>query len=496
MSFPGLIIPDGSAFFAYIYLVLLYLTLLSSSTKMSLCFGFLLGMSNYLFFNFWLCNFSFLALIFVSVAYGFYFMLLCFIIKLSSRLFPRFGYLISAMIYLVFEYFKTLGFLGYPYGIIGYSHYKWTFLIGIADIFGVWGVSFLILLISFLFAEILLGNFKILDLSVCAILFFASIFYSFFQRVNLDKADNYFNIALLQHNMDPNLDGYYAYSDGKDALLTLSKKALKEKPDMIVWPETAFVPSIEYHLNYDKNGEYYYMSKEVVDFFENSNTYFLIGNGKRKPVPNGFIDYNSTFLYKGNKVEDSYDKMKLVPFAESFPFDINKFKLLYDFLNDLNLINLWEKGERKTVFKLNKLSFSTPICFEDGFGYISSDFVRNGADLIINVTNDAWSKSRSEQMQHFSMSVFRALENRRWVLRSANSGVTAFINPNGESIYSLPQFTQGYLVKKIKIYKGKHTFYTSAPDFFAKFCLAVVLFSFAFRFFTGVFYAKKRRYKK
>ena len=120
-----------------------------------------------------------------------------------------------------------------------------------------------------------------------------------------------------------------------------------------------------------------------------------------------------------------------------------------------------------TVFELDGVRFSTPICFEDTFGYLSRDFIRAGAQVMVNLTNDLWSYSEPAAMQHLGMAVFRTVENRRSMVRSTNGGMTAIIDPNGEIVDMYPPFQEGYLVGTVPIYTERNTLYTAWGDWLA-----------------------------
>jgi apolipoprotein N-acyltransferase len=129
--------------------------------------------------------------------------------------------------------------------------------------------------------------------------------------------------------------------------------------------------------------------------------------------------------------------------------------------------NHWGKGEEYTVFELDGVRFSTPICFEDTFEYISREFVRRGAEVIVNLTNDLWSKSVAASMQHMQMAVFRATENKRSLVRSTNGGMTTIIDPNGRITRMIDPFEEGYLIGDVPIYTEDDTLYTAWGDWLA-----------------------------
>jgi apolipoprotein N-acyltransferase len=128
--------------------------------------------------------------------------------------------------------------------------------------------------------------------------------------------------------------------------------------------------------------------------------------------------------------------------------------------------HFWEKGTEATVFAGPGFTFSTPICFEDTFGYLSRRFVQNGAELIVNLSNDAWSASLPAQNQHLSMAVFRAVENGRSMVRATASGQTCGITPDGRVIAMAPPFTEAWLTVAVPVVKND-TVYTRRGDFLA-----------------------------
>ncbi|TFG57700.1 MAG: apolipoprotein N-acyltransferase, partial [Spirochaetales bacterium] len=116
----------------------------------------------------------------------------------------------------------------------------------------------------------------------------------------------------------------------------------------------------------------------------------------------------------------------------------------------------------------------TPICFEDAFPYLCRNFVRQGAEMLINLTNDSWSKTDSAQIQHFVAARFRSIENRTVLVRSTNAGVTSVIDPHGRLIHSLPYFTEAFLAASIPVYSsGRSSFYTRFGDFLPYLCLGL-----------------------
>jgi apolipoprotein N-acyltransferase len=177
------------------------------------------------------------------------------------------------------------------------------------------------------------------------------------------------------------------------------------------------------------------------------------------------VDYNAVLLYHENELKQTYRKTHLVPFTENFPYK-KLFPRFYPLLVDHDY-HFWKKGTEYTVFEAGGVKFSTPICFEDVFGYISRRFVNEGAEVIVNMTNDGWSGSTAAQMQHMAMAVFRAVENRRSVVRGTNSGMTCTIDPDGRIIDMMDPFVEGYMISEVPVFTDAETLYTRWGDYFA-----------------------------
>ncbi len=145
--------------------------------------------------------------------------------------------------------------------------------------------------------------------------------------------------------------------------------------------------------------------------------------------------YNSAILISAEgKVLKQYDKLHLVPFGEYVPLEKH-----FPFLRNIIGVPIGDftAGSEHTVFKLSAIShqpsanFAVMICFEDILPELSRRFVKNGAQFLINITNDAWFMESSAPYQHTAASAFRAIENRVPVVRAANTGVSCFIDQNG-----------------------------------------------------------------
>jgi apolipoprotein N-acyltransferase len=522
LSFPNLLFEYGLSFLAWFSFIPVFVLLYRVNLAASVFWGALYGYTAYGLFNYWLGAFHPLAGFIVYSIYLAYNAALFFSLKLAIIFFKDRAYLVQWLIWLAYEYLRTKGFLGYCYGISGYSQWRMIPLIQIADIFGVWGVSALVVFPSAWLGAALGINSKYLTQRRRGAeedkkrekndrtFLFSSFFFLFSASLRLcvRKIEQFFkrekitaivwgvalvgalgyglaapsdfsaaprvNIALIQHNTDPWRGGIEEYRNNYRTLKRLSDEALavEPRPDMVVWSETAFVPRIYWHEIHRDDQESWLLVKELQEYLAVQDVPFLIGNddARKEPAKNpdaseGYrVDYNAAMLFENGKNTGIYRKLHLVPFTEHFPYE-RRLPTLHRILANADT-HFWEKGTEATVFQGPGFTFSTPICFEDTFGYLSRKFVQNGAELIVNISNDAWSKSLPAQNQHLSMAVFRTIENRRSMVRSTASGQSCGITPDGRLIAMAPPFTEAFLTVAIPVVKGD-TVYTQRGDYLA-----------------------------
>ncbi len=484
LAFPSVVSTWGIAPIAFISIIPVFIVVHTSSWKVIVPYGAFYGAITYALFNYWLYAFHPLTIIIVPLIYATYFIILFPVLKLADKLFPRYGYLVQALCWVAYEYLRTKGFVGYSYGIIGYSMSTIKPFIQIASVTGVWGVSFLVILPSAYLGNALKNGingfndfFRIhrVDSYFYGGLVVLNLIFGFLVMTDYSDSPKW-KVALIQHNSDSWEGGQTTYERNFHILKDLSLKAVEENPDIVIWSETAFVPGVDWHSRYRTDKQRYALVNDLKTFLATQDVPYLFGNDdvqlKNPNLPPVLSDgsynkkdYNAVLLYEDGKLKNTYRKIHLVPFTENFPYE-SILPGVYQFLINHDL-HFWEKGTEYTVFETGGVKFSTPICFEDVFGYLSRNFVRNGADVIVNLTNDSWSGALSSQMQHLEMAVFRAIENRRSLVRSANSGMTGIIDPDGRIISLLEPFTEDYLVGDVPVYTERSTIYTALGDWFA-----------------------------
>jgi apolipoprotein N-acyltransferase len=511
LSFPNPLVEKGLPLLAWLAWAPVFLLVNRVNLPGSILWGALYGCGAYSLFNYWMGAFHPMAGLIITTTYTVYLGLTFPLLKLAQILFRRRFYLVQWVLWLAYEYLRTLGFLGYSYGISGYSQWELTPVIQVARLGGVWAVCALVVFPSaWLGAALrgiggpgeipgaLAGFFRrewvsALSWFVCLCL---ALGYGIRVRGGYGDA-SLVRIALIQHNTDPWRGDMDEYRQNLRVLSRLSDESLQAspRPDMVVWSETAFVPRIYWHSNYRDDQESWDLVRELLSYLSRQDLPFVLGNDDARLEGNGSggwerVDYNAVLLFEGGEISDLYRKLHLVPFTEYFPYQ-RQLPWIYDALIKADT-HFWKKGKEATVFSVDiprpggpgTLKFSTPICFEDSFGYLSREFVRNGAELIVNLSNDAWSHSLSAQNQHLTMAVFRAVENHRSMVRSTASGQTCGINPDGRVIALASPFTEAWLTVEVPVLADK-TLYTVYGDylgrFFAVLSAALLIFGAASR---------------
>ncbi len=295
-------------------------------------------------------------------------------------------------------------------------------------------------------------------------------------------------IALVQQNTDPRKDDY---EKSFTVLRTLTDQAVEGDPGLVVWSETAFVPNIRRWGAMDPAAHpYASLVRRFRDYQRGLGRWLLTGNDDYENVSltdpaDGSVtterkDYNAAVLFsdRGERME-TYRKIRLVPFTESFPYR-ETFPRLYQFLLDFD-VYLWEPGTERIVFRHPSLPFSTPICFEDSFPGEVREFVDAGAWAIINISNDFWSLTEVEAEQHLANALFRAVENRCPLLRASASGVTCQIDRTGRIRKRLPCYEEGYLLCEVEASAPPLTLYRRWGDWFPWLCGFIVILCYAIR---------------
>ena len=383
------------------------------------------------------------------------------------------------LLWVALEYLRSFIFSGFPWELLGYSQFNRLQLIQISDILGVYGLSALIALVNGA-AFITLLYFtkrrwldekitkRLVTGAVIALILGIALNWSY-GHWRLKTIDHLIaispktRIAIIQGNIDQAVKWDPAFQiDTVNKYHRLTSSIIKQRPELIVWPESA----TPFYFLYDIKP-----TELVFEGIQQTTADYLIGSPSFVQSDDGVRYFNSAYLISPlTKNISKYDKTHLVPFGEYVPL-----KKWLPFLGKIVAqVGDFRGGlEGKTLSWKNE-QIGVQICYEIIFPGLSRAMAKNNASLLINITNDAWFGKTSGPYQHFSMTVFRAVENRRALVRSANTGISGFIDPAGRVLASTPLLQDAALAQSIAFLKIK-TVYTRIGDLFAQLCLAVVL---------------------
>lgn len=386
------------------------------------------------------------------------------------------------LLYVIIEFLTPQIFHWY----LGSCLYKKIWLIQFADITGVHGVTFLVVLVNSCIYELIrwikkeTDHFPKYPLILTLTLLIFSGFYSALKLrdyEDMKKRAPVIHAALVQTNIG-NLEklsaarGYTeAVETSKAVMERLVLKASKTKNlDLIILPETA-VPG------------YFTQDRPVIREFmfhlaSMANVPIYFGGYNKKEEANELKTYNSTFLISNFfQVLGSYDKIKLLIFGEYFPI-----KFIQDLIPAMGNFSFGTKMEPLSLTKDFKLI--PLICFEAIFPDFVRQFVKKGGNCLITVTNDSWFGKTASPYQHLMLQVWRSVENKIPMLRSANTGISAFIDATGRIQSKTPIFIEDTLIDEVPIL-GIRTFYTQYGNIFLYLCFFILGILYSINFFLN-----------
>lgn len=425
--------PFELGFMAWFSLLPLLIACMKSSPKKAFWIGFVFGLPFHLYTNFYLTHVLFpylptylavIALValvcYISLFYGLFTAFASFAYQTGAAWF--FAFSIPAA-WLLIEFLRSLSFLAYNVGYLGYTQWGYPLLLNMASVYGYWGLPFLIvffqvLLLGFIQqifsknqAYILAGSFSILLTSGLIIPQFMPLIEG---ARNLDAAFIQGNIHAEQVIEDNREDRVKIYLD-------LTAEAMQNNPqtDLVVWPETVA------RINLGTGREHPNSIAALGEEFEIDLLYGARVND------NGTLYNSIAHLKPGQDNLPIYHKHRLVPFVEYFPME----KLLNRFLNLDLLLGSYNPGKDITVFNIQGIPVGGVICFESYFGDHTRLFAARGGRHIFVLTNDAWFGESIGLEQHAQAAAIRAAEMGVAVTQVANSGITISFDYKGREIF-------------------------------------------------------------
>lgn len=491
-SFP----PLKTDWLIWISIIPLLISLEETSPRTALKLGIIAGLAHYLSLIYWIIN--------VISTYGgldiftslFTLFLLCLYLSLYMGLFSllivyfgksRLKIFFFAEIWVSLEYIRTILFTGFPWGLLGYTQYNWLSIAQVADITGVYGISFIIIAFNILIFQMISRHKNILKnkyyISQALILFIVvsiTVLYgnNRLKQNSINTPENQkINIAIIQGNIDQAIKWNNEFQEiTLNKYLNLTRNSYDTNPDIIIWPETA-VP-----LFFQDNSP---LTQTLYSIPRESGAHFIFGSPAYERSPDTTKYYNRAwYISPEGQISGKYDKIHLVPFGEYVPL-----KKFLPFVHRLvPAAGDFSIGNSTEPLSMDGLLSGTLLCYEVIFPDISRVQTLKGAQVLINLTNDAWFGYTSAPYQHLFMSVFRAIENRRPLIRSANTGISAIVDSTGAVITHGGLFTEEIVTGTIILKGNSLSLYSRFGDIFAIGILILCLI----KIFIGLCYSDKK----
>ena len=357
--------------------------------------------------------------------------------------------------------------LGFPWFALGYSQWNISKVIQIASFAGTAGVSFLVafsgMSVGYAFATPSLKR-GLMQLVLSAAVFLGAYGYG---KVLLNRPAERSLLSLRSAVIQPNIDQYKKWTPQfeQEILQTITQtggELMGKNLMLAVWPESVTPGPVQQE-------PYLSLMQGVA---QASGAWQLAGSNREAEGK----QYVSAFLFPPNIQQplSFYDKTHLVPFGEFIPFDDLVRRLLPQ-VTVLGELGAFAPGEwEQSLLSLGQIPFGVVICYESVFSRLWKAQAKAGARFFVNITNDAWFFDTDAPYQHLAVSVLRAVETRRPVLRAANTGISAIISPSGEILARAELNTRAVLQADVPLPLGAYdSFYVRWGDWFAWVCAAI-----------------------
>jgi apolipoprotein N-acyltransferase len=471
LSFPKF----GSGLFAWVALIPFLFALQGAQPREGFKIGFLTGFVAHVGILYWIADvvvqYGYLpiyigiaAMLLLSAYLSLYTAFFaCAIVFLRGKRIPLF--LSAPLMWTLLDYARSNLLTGFPWEHLAHSQYLYNKVIQISDITGTYGITFAIVLINAVLYDLFSHRSGIRYLiaeAVTACFVIAVIIIYGHVRVaeveDLLKKTRSLDVTLVQGNIDQNLKWNSRYQlQTIDIYRSLSLQSAPSPDGLIVWPETA---APFYFQQRDA------MQAAVVDIAIASRSALLFGSPSYEGNGTNVAYMNSAFLLRPDgTLSGRYDKVHLVPYGEYVPL-----RSLFPFIKKLVAgVGDFRPGKGYYPLTIGENRLGVLICYEGILPDAAREYKRRKAGLLVNITNDAWFGRTSAPYQHLSMTVFRAIENRLYLVRAANTGISAIVDPTGKILYRTGIFERTILKGYVKMIDEK-TFYAAYGDLFVCFC--------------------------
>ncbi len=378
------------------------------------------------------------------------------------------------------EWIRTYFPIGFPWNLLGYTAYRNLELIQFAEFTGVYGVSALIIFFNAVVYLVIFRRgsprLQTISLSTLTAMMIALVAFGAWRIANLKNApaEGTLKVAMVQGNIPQSLkwdpkflpQSYQVYQEE-------TTNAAKRGADLIVWPEAAaaflFQPDDRYPAALAEDAAY---RQKLLTMAQNIGVPILFGAPALAQLDGQLGFYNRAYLVSANgEVVAHYDKMQLVPFGEYVPAR----SILGFFVNRVvHGLGDMVPGDQQTLFTVKGAKLGVLICYESIFPDFTRREVELGANILVNITNDAWYGESSAPFQVLAMAAMRSVETKVPMVRAANTGISAIIEPSGRITNRTPLFKRGTEIEDVS-WRTVRTVYTTVGDLFAEICVLLTM---------------------
>ena len=486
LAFP----PFKTGVIAFGALIPFFVLLEDKSGASAFRWGYITGLSIALFTLSWIAWATVAGLIGVLLVWPLYMSLFALIFSFLRQRLSFYAYLAAPALWTCIEYLQSLSELAFPWNHLGYAQSYSLPFIQFAEYTSVYGVSFWVVLINVLFFfafRLRRQRWPATFASVLAVTVWLLPLPFGVQKMQQQNSES-IRMTLVQANLDPNIKwSPNLYEENFTAYEKLTHQALPQQPDLIVWPETA----VPFYLRSEPG----YLMR-VHRFMDSCNVSLLTGSLDYQYLDDGsYVYFNSALFLEPHRNGLQYHhKMKLVPFSERVPYSgFFIFRAMKSLFWNMGLgdyalgkeIRLFDgRFSRQTEQSIVEYRTGAAVCYESVFSDHVRRYVKNGAQFLVIITNDAWFGKTQAPFQHNQIAVFRAIENRRDIARCANTGISCFIDRCGRIRQATSLYSQAVITDEVKL-STELTFFTRHGHVFVAATALVALAALSAALFTS-----------
>lgn len=383
-----------------------------------------------------------------------------------AKRFPPLGALFVAALWAIFEWTQTLGWVGVPWGRLSIGQTEWLFGVQSASLFGSCFVTFLIVGVNFLLAyAILYAPKRRLLAALAAGVFLCNTAFGAVVCLTYRDEGEPIKVAVVQGNISSQEKWDTSLRERTyEVYEKYTVEAAEQGAKIVIWPESAMPYNIE---------DYPHVESFVCRLSKENGVTILVGTFTYNSDE---VELNSIVaaMPDGTLHETVYSKRHLVPFGEYVPLR-SLVEVIFPPLADISMLaEDLAPGEGAQIITLDEADIGSLICFDSIYDELARESTLAGAEILAISTNDSWFLDSAALYMHGAQAKLRAIENGRYVVRSANTGISLVITPTGEVVYSLGALTEGQITAGVYV-RESHTLYTYIGNTFVYLCLIFMI---------------------